>query len=205
MKKLLPLLSVLLLGVTSGCTTFTPNTNPQPQGEKPQMPKPVKIEIEKSEPYRFIGKAVYVRNDWGNPHAHTGAILQNVWKAKDWIFPTLDKMTEYTTDMPYGGALYMWDKYDEKNKLIGYIIGKFMKADTPVPDGMDYFDIPAGFIAKGWGGYVEGEVKEMLKNSAEYQDASWFWGGEVFDDFESLGNGVNVDGVSGYFIWCTLK
>lgn len=161
--------------------------------------------VEKCGPYRFIGKAVYVRNDWRNPHSATGEIVQGIWKAKDWIFKTLDKMTEYITDMPYGGGLYMWDKYEEKSQLTGYIIGKFMKDDTPVPDGMDYFDIPEGYIAKGWGGYVEGEVKEMLKNSDEYNDASWFWGGEVFDDFKSLGNGVNVDNLSGYFISCTLK
>ena len=164
-----------------------------------------KFEIVKCEPYRFIGKAVYVRNDWGNPHSATGEIVQGVWKAKEWIFKTLDEMTGYHTDMPYGGGLYMWDRYDEKNELTGYIIGKFMKADTPVPESMDYFDIPEGYIAKGWGGYVEGEVKEMLSKSEEYADASWVWGGEVFNDYESLGDGVNVDGTAGYFIWCTKR
>ena len=163
------------------------------------------FEVVKCGPYRFIGKAVYVRNDWGNPHSATGEIVQSVWKAKDWIFKTLDDMTEYTTLEPYGAGLYIWDKYEEKNQLTGYIIGKFMKADTPVPNGMDYFDIPEGYIAKGWGGYVEGEVKDILRKSEVYNDASWFWGGEVFNDFESLGNGINVDGLSGYFIWCTLK
>jgi hypothetical protein len=164
-----------------------------------------KFEVVKCGPYRFIGKAVYVRNDWGRAESHTGGIVQSVWKAKEWVFGTLDKMTEFTTDEPYGGGLYIWDKYEEKNKLIGYMIGKFMKTDTPVPDGMDYFDIPEGYIAKGWGGYVEGEVKEELKKSELYKDASWFWGGEVFNDFESLGNGENVDGTAGYFIACNLK
>jgi hypothetical protein len=128
--------------------------------------------------------------------------MQTVWSAKEWIFNTLDKMTEYHTDMPYAGGLYMWDKYDNKNQLIGYIIGKFMKADTPVPKDMDYFDIPEGYIAKGWGGYVEGDIKDILKNSEEYKDMSSVWGGEVFTDFDSLGNGVNVDGTAGYFISC---
>lgn len=167
--------------------------------------KLVNFEIVKCGPYRFIGKAVYVRNDWGNPHSATGEIVQGVWKAKDWIFKTLDEMTEYITDMPYGGGLYIWDKYENKNQLIGYLIGKFMKADTPVPTGMDYFDIPEGYVAKGWGGYVEREVKDILKKSKEYADASWFWSGEVFNDFDSLGDCVNVDGTAGYFISCTVK
>lgn len=164
-----------------------------------------KYEIVKCGPYRFIGKVVYVRNDWSNSNSATGEILQGVWKAKDWIFGTLDKMTEYITDMPYGGGLYIWDKYEEKNQLTGYIIGKFMKADTPVPAGMDYFDIPEGYIAKGWGGYVEGEIKDVIKNSGEYINTSWIWSGEVFNDYECLGNGVNVDGTSGYFIVVNKK
>lgn len=164
------------------------------------------FEIVKCGGYRFIGKTVYVRNDWSRAESHTGEIVQGVWKAKDWIFTTLDAMTEYiAADMPYGGGLYIWDKHEEKNQLTGYIIGKFMKADTPVPDGMDYFDMPETHIAKGWGGYVEEEVKDILRGSEEYADASWLWGGEVFDNFESLGNGVHVDQLSGYFVACILK
>lgn len=109
------------------------------------------------------------------------------------------------TEEPYGAGLFIWDKYEEKNKLIGYIIGKFMKADTPVPDGMDYFEIPEGYVAKGWGGYVEGEIKDELRKSEVYNDASWFWGGEVYKDFKTLGNTDNADGTAGYFIACTLK
>jgi len=100
----------------------------------------------------------------------------------------------------------MWDKYEEKNQLQGYIIGKFMEADTPVLDGMDYFDIPEGYVAKGWGGFVEGEVKDILRNSEEYADASWFWGGEVFADFEARADDGSCDNTkTGYFISCTLK
>jgi len=171
------------------------------------MPILEKFEIVKCGPYRLIGKAVYVRNDWGNPNAHTGEIAGSVWLAKEWIFKTLDKLTDYIAeDMPYGGGIYMWDKYDEKNKLQGYIIGKFMKADTPVPESMDYFDIPEGYIAKGWGGYVEGEVKDILKNSEIYSDASWFWSSEVFADYEARADDGSFDNTrTGYFIACNLK
>lgn len=169
------------------------------------MGKLQKLEIVKCGSYRFIGKAVYVRNDWSNTHSATGKIVQSVWKAKDWIFKTLDEMTDYLTDEPYGAGIYMWDKYEERSQLTGYIIGKFMKADAPVPAGMDYFDIPEGYVAKGWGGYVEGEVKDILRASDEYADASWLWSGEVFSDYDSLGDGVNVGNLSGYFIACTAK
>ena len=166
------------------------------------MAKMEKFEIVKCGPYRFIGKAVYFRNDWGNEGSQTDALAQSAWAAKKWIFNTLDAMTEYHTDMPYGSGLYMWDRYDERSQLQGYMIGKFMKADTPVPKGMDYFDIPEGYVAKGWGGYVEDEVKEKLRESDEYANASWFFSAEAFPDFESLGKGKYA---TGYFICCTLK
>ena len=171
-----------------------------------EKPKLERFEIVKCGPYRLVGKAIYVRNDWGNPNAHTGEMISSVWKAKDWIFQTLDKMTEYQTDMPYGGGLYIWDKYEEKNKLIGYIIGKFMKPETPVPDGMDYFDISEGYIAKGWGGYVEDDIKKLLRESDTYKDASWNWGGEVFADSTARADDGSWDNTkTGYFIACTLK
>ncbi|MCL2546759.1 MAG: MerR family transcriptional regulator [Oscillospiraceae bacterium] len=164
-----------------------------------------RFEVVKNPAYRFIGKAVYVRNDWGNPHADTGGILGSVWSAKKWIFSTLDEMADYIApDMPYAGGVYMWDKYDEKNRLQGYKIGKFMRADTPVPDGMDYFDIDEGYIAKGWGGFVEGQIKDILRESNEYNDASWSWGGDVFADYDARGDDGSFDkDKTGYFIACT--
>jgi len=165
-----------------------------------------RFEIVKNPAYRFIGKSVYVRNDWGNPHAHTGSMVGAVWVAKEWIYKTLDAMTEHiATDMPYGGGIYMWDKYENRSQLIGYIIGKFMKADTPVPDGMDYFDIDEGYIAKGWGGIgVEGQIKDILRSSDEYNDASWSWGADVFADYDARGNDGSIDKTkTGYFIACT--
>jgi len=160
-----------------------------------------RFEIVKHEPYRFIGKSVYFRNDWGNDGAQTDALSQSAWAAKKWIFNTLDAMEEYHVDMPYGCGLYMWDRYDDRSQLQGYIIGKFMKADTPVPAGMDYFDIDEGYIAKGWGGYVENEVRAELKKS-NYKNASYLYSVEAFPDFESLGKGKYA---CGYFIACTPK
>ena len=165
-----------------------------------------KYEIMKCESCRFIGKSVYFRNDWGAPYSIAGDICANLWKAKEWIFKTLDSMAEYIADdMPYAGGIYMWDRYDDRNRQQGYIIGKFMKTDTPVPVDMDYFNIPEGYIAKGWGGFPEGEIKDMLKKSDEYKDASWFWGGEVYMDNETAFGDRSGNENTGYFIWCTPR
>jgi hypothetical protein len=136
-----------------------------------------RIEVVKCGPYRFIGKVVYFRNDWGNEGSQTAALQTSVWIAKKWIFETLDAMTEYiATDMPYGGGLYMWDRYDDRSQL-------------------------QGFIAKGWGGYCENELYAKLNESNEYI-RSGFWNSEVYPNFESLGKG---DYAAGYFTCCTLK
>jgi len=45
-------------------------------------------------------------------------------------------------------------------------------------------------------------VKEAVRNSGDYNDASYIWGGDVFSDPKML----TVDGhkgISGYFICCT--
>ncbi|MCL2546781.1 MAG: MerR family transcriptional regulator [Oscillospiraceae bacterium] len=164
-----------------------------------------RFEIVKSPAYRFIGKSVYVRNDWSNPHFEPAHVQGQLWVAKKWVYSTLDEMTNYIApDMPYAGAIYMWDRYDDRSQLIGYMIGKFMKADTPVPNGMDYFDMPEGYIAKGWGGFVEGQIKDILRESNEYNDASWSWGGDVFADYNARGDDGSIDkDKTGYFIACT--
>jgi len=176
--------------------------------EDKQSHNPSKLanfEITKNEPCRLIGKSIYVRNDWSNPHIQPDHLQVPLWHAKEWICKTLDAMTEYIApDMPYCSGIYMWDRYDDRSQLQGYIIGKFMKADTPVPDGMDYFDIPEGYIAKGWGGHVEDEIKNILQNSQEYNDASWLWGGDVYASYEAQGHGENIiPEKTGYFIACT--
>ena len=169
--------------------------------------KLVNFEVVKNEPYRFIGKSIYVRNDWSNQYVTPDEFQVPIWHAKEWVLTTLDAMTEYIAeDMPYCGGLYMWDRYDDRSQLIGYIIGKFMKADTPVPDGMDYFDIDAGYITKGWGGHVEDEMKAILRNSQEYNDASYMWGGDVYASYDAQGIGQDIiHEKTGYFIACTRK
>jgi len=115
----------------------------------------VKAEFEKFGPYRFIGKSVYARC---GPH-NSGCIFGSLWGNFGHIFETLDKMPDYVTDEKDNIALITMDKYDEPKQLMGYTIGKFMKPDTPVPDGLDFFDIPEMFVIKS---LIKGEFFDMI-------------------------------------------
>lgn len=94
-----------------------------------------------------------------------------------------------------------WEKYDDKTKLLGYTVGRFMKADTPVPDGMDYFDIADGHVAKGYfDSYVgneEGLMREAIEKHGEYSSAHWRFMVEI-GEFEKEPGFV-------YYISCDKK
>ena len=182
MKKTI---AFLLLGVASGCTTLTQNTNPEPQNKETQMATFDKFEIVKSEPYRFIGKSIFIGNkgsfgcfdlpqgsylESGCAETLHGRVLHEyLWSRSDGIFKVLDELKEYATDEVHNVALFTWDKYEDKHALYGYTIGRFMKADTPVPPDMDYYDIPAGYLAKG---FVKMENVEKCQGTrlAKFED-----------------------------------
>ena len=161
------------------------------------------FEVKKHDAMRFIGCSVYCRFNWGHAQHPITDILGSVWSAKEWVFSTLDAMTEHQTDMPYAAALYIMDRYEDTpgREAQGYIIGKFMKADTPVPSGMDWIEIPAGTTAMGWGGYVENETYDATRD-AGYDPATWFWHGEIFEDFNSFKGQPGPNSVAGYMVHC---
>jgi effector-binding domain-containing protein len=71
-------------------------------------------------------------------------------------------MKEYhppETDDAYIG--YMRD-FDSQGESFTYLVGFFMKPETPAPDGYVYYEIPAGTIAQAW---IEGEEYEIYANS----------------------------------------
>jgi len=104
-----------------------------------------KFEIIKFGPYRFIGKTAYLRS--GAPSAVWEALFKD---GEDWVLPKLDEMNEYATDETHTVALYNWDRYDQKESLLGYCVGRFMKPDTPVPDNFDFYDIPEILVGKSF-------------------------------------------------------
>jgi len=116
----------------------------------------INFEIVKFGPYRFIGRSVYA-NAWGPRD-----FIEFLWEQSGPIFKTLDEMKECASDDPNNAALRHWEVYSGegmthwnevffgKTELLGCTIGRFMKADTPVPENMSYIDIHEMYIAKAW-------------------------------------------------------
>ena len=168
-----------------------------------------KFEVVKCEPYRFIGKSVYMGNKRG-----TSNLFDCIWKQSDWVFRELDNMKEYASGEVHNAALLTWEKWDEKNELFGYYVGRFMRADTPVLKDidMDYFDIPETYIAKAWRRgklgdkygtmlvYGEESAKEEIERTGIYREKGWVWMAEIYPKPDDQGES-NV----GVYIPCDLK
>ena len=151
------------------------------------MSKLESFEIVKSPPYRFVGKSVYLGNK-GRSHELFGCI----WEKFDWVFDELDKMKEYASDEVHNAVIFTWEKYDDKNELFGYYIGRFMKAETPVSHDLDYFDINEEYLAKArtkgklgdkFGNmliYGEGYLKDEIEKTGLYRDRGWVFMAEIY-------------------------
>ena len=160
------------------CCDNTPSTPTQENPMENTPPTLGKLEIVKCGPYKFVGKSFYARA--GQSDELCGALM-----GMDWIFKALDDLTEHATDEQYDAALVTWEKYDDKEQLMRYTAGRFMKPDTPVPANMDSIDIPEGPVAKY---FVRGEFDainglrgEMSKQDAHHA-ASWVWSAEIYPD-----------------------
>lgn len=153
------------------------------------------FKIEQFGSYRFIGKSIYARAGMQCGKSNFAGFL---WDNSEWIFEKLDDLKEYATNEIHNAAFLTWEKYDEKTMLLGYTVGRFMKADTPVPDGMDYFDITDTFVAKGWFAKEDGDCERLVKNAIEQQEEyvvqSWRFMVEV-----------EAKDAFGYYIACGKK
>jgi len=158
------------------------------------------FEIKKSGPYRFIGKSVYTR---AFDKKGSQAIHSSFRKQCDWVFEILDSMKEFASDEINDAALQHWEKFTPSgetmthwpgqmlfggSELLGYTIGRFMKAETPVPEDMDYIDISEMYIARGWkavepcddiGMPDEGAMFEEIEKT-EFGPASWMFAADIF-------------------------
>ena len=186
---------------------------------------PEGYEIVKAGPYRFIGKAIYARG-----FGKSGEIFGNFWNTEQCrkVFEELDNMPEYASDEKHNAALLTWELYhgEERkgnddmvhgpNCFIGYTVGRFMKSGAPVPENMDYIDIPETYIAQSWykipkaditrGEYekeewgewnAEGNLIKSLEQQGMYESMHWKFMAEVYPDRDEN------DGVSfGYYIAC---
>ena len=164
-----------------------------------------KFEIAPFGPYRFIGKSIYTRLGGQGVGEAIGAL----WDNSSWVFEALDGLKEHATAETHNMALINWEKYDEKTKLMGYTVGRFMKAGTPVPEGMDFFDIPAAMVAKSkvsgtFGDMVDDAANQLTKAAisqhGKYVGASWIWSAEVYT--EDTVRDDNVSSSMGFYIPC---
>jgi len=168
------------------------------------MPVEIKLETVKFEPCRFVGGSVYLGNKgrWDN-----NSLTEILWERSGWIFEMLDGLSGYATVDTHKAALTVWDKFDGKNELFGYYIGKFMKAGTPVPHDLDYFDIDMDYMMKIWvkgkfrdGGYGDLWNCPGYEADQKYIDMSRVCAAEVYP--EPDGNGESF---VGYYRPCNLK
>ena len=154
-------------------------------------------------PYRFIGKSVYARAGSN----HSGFIFGSLWQYSKPVFDTLDRLNAHATAETDNAALLTSDKYDEEKQLLGYTVGRFMQAGMPVPEGLDYFDIPAMYVAKG---LVSGEFDDMIVSAdklimaaisrqTEYA-ATWAVAAEIYKKATVPESGVSS--IYGYYIGC---
>ena len=160
----------------------------------------LKFEIVKHSPYRFIGKSVYAR-------AQPGAWLQcgDAWfhdflqENTAWVFTKLDEMKAYASDITIKANLLTWEKYCDKSELLGFTTGRFMKADCPIPNGFDYFDIAEGYMAKGvfdhWeDGTHDTKIREAIEKHGGYKSCEWRFMGELdYGDNKQYGYFISCD------------
>lgn len=182
-------------------------------------------EIVKAGPYRFIGKSIYARA-FGQSHDVFGSF----WGTEQCkqVFEELDRMPEYASDEKHDTALLTWDLFDWEgrkgnddivhgaNCFLGYTVGRFMKADTPVPENLDYIDIPETYIARSWydipeiyvkrGVYedgdldTEGKLRTALEQQGLYESMHWKFMAEVYP-----GKNESNKAGFGYYIACRPK
>lgn len=167
------------------------------------MAELVKFEITEFGPFLFIGKTVYAA-------PFSGEIFGELWNNSKEIFDALDCLAEYQTEETSNIGYMNWSA--EKNQL-GYTVGRFMRPDTPVPEGFDSIDIPKQFVARS---LVSGEFDDMVLKAPELTEAAikgqdeyeiaWdesFVGAEVY-----LKENIPVAGVNSvlaYYIPCKKR
>jgi len=105
---------------------------------------------------RFIGKDVLAKGK------ERGKKYGEMWDKSDEFMPVLDTMADYATIITEPCALMHHNNGAYNKNPMHYIVGKFMKASTPVPEGFDYWDIPKTKMAYA---IFNGEFDAMINNA----------------------------------------
>ena len=108
---------------------------------------------------RFIGKEVKVDH---LPPEERGDKYGEMNRRRGEFMPTLDALLpEHGVEVANACALMHFNNRacDEPGNTMHYIVGKFFKAGTPVPDGFDHWDMPETTIAFS---VLHGEIKNIF-------------------------------------------
>ncbi|MCL1909684.1 MAG: GyrI-like domain-containing protein [Kiritimatiellaeota bacterium] len=154
--------------------------------------------------FRFIGKDVEC-----NP-----PLIREVWKRKDEFMPVLDAMAEHSviTGNECGFMHFNNRRFGEPGERMRYIVGKFFKAGTPVPDGLDFWDVPAGAVAfvkcRGWSEddlvrQSPGIVYSKIAADAYVVLPDNYFQAEVYEKIHS--HEAHVESWLGYAVSCATK
>lgn len=108
-------------------------------------------------PLRFIGKDVIA----SGPDA--GDAYGRMWGQSASFMPILEGMQDYASSIADPCALMHHDN-QEADKQMHYLVGRFMKAGTPVPDGLDYYDLPASSVCRI---FYRGEFDDAISQAYE--------------------------------------
>ena len=74
---------------------------------------------------------------------NAGEEYGEMWGKSAEFMPILEDMNEYLIEeINVPCALMHHNNQPTENQQMHYIVGRFMKARTPVPEGFDYYDIP---------------------------------------------------------------
>jgi len=113
---------------------------------------------------RFIGRNVMAS---GLEPAEAGRKYGEMWGRKGEFMPMLDTMAGYHV-VAIGEPCALMHFSNREHGTAGaemhYIVGRFMKAGAPVPEGFDHWDMAATTVALS---VVGGEFMEMVTNAAK--------------------------------------
>ena len=121
-----------------------------------KMAKVTKIVFEPFGPTKIVGKEMRTKPMTQSIPALWGRCFT------DGTYDRLVEMKEHIpTDISNDYIGYMRD-FDSGDGSFTYLVGMFMKPDTPVPDGYAAYGIPACTLAKAW---IEGEEYDIYSNA----------------------------------------
>ena len=137
---------------------------------------------------RFIGMAAG-EHDWPPDMVKAHEAL---WERRSEFIPILDAMPEYAAVITDVCTLTHNNNLEhDGNTREQSLVGKFMRADAPVPEGFSFFDIPAGRLAygvclgefsaledRGFGRLLD---KMMKKYDMPYPEG-WFYAQAYFEE-----------------------